>query len=169
MIPNNPPTIYLAGAIRDDHPEDIEWREWAMARLNGLAVFLNPLASKRQDNGEWTSSGIIPDGKFLVKHDFWCVRHADIILANLSSLSQGYNSIGTLMELGHASAFQEKLIYTVLDPGFKGHTNLRMYTLHPFLEQVSAQKFFTVLDAINFLNLHLRVLSGSNPHYGGRP
>lgn len=161
------PTVYLAGAIRDGHNEDIEWREYVLAKLVGRATFLNPLASKHWDpaTGHWTMSGVESTSRAIYKHDLYCVRQSDIILANLTSLSDGYPTIGTLTEVGYASAFPDKLIYTILGDDYTGHGNHRQYQLHPFLEQVAAYQFSTTHDAVNFLGQHLLSLSGTEPHY----
>lgn len=158
--------IYLAGAIRDGHPEDIAWRERVINELRGLAVFLNPLAGKKFSEGRWSMSGIASTAGLITKHDFWCIDHAHVVLANLTALSLGYPSIGSLIELGRATA-HGTLIYTVIDPDYRGHENHSMFDLHPFLDQIAAAHFATVGEAIAFLRRHLESLSGSNPHFDG--
>lgn len=162
------PTVYLAGAIRDTHPEDIEWRERLIALFGARATILNPLAGKGDPPG-WVLHGLrTPDAKFIVAHDFWAIDRADVIVFNFSSLSDGYPSIGTLCEFGRATG-TGALLYTILDRSYQGHENPGVgYALHPFLEQNSAAIFHSIADAAEFLVAHLGVLSGENPHWRGR-
>jgi nucleoside 2-deoxyribosyltransferase len=162
------PTIYLAGAIRDGRMEDINWRERVIDELGGQANFLNPLGGKVYDpvTKNWTMSGFQAGAKVIVKHDLYCVSHSDIVIANLTSLSEGYPTIGTLMEFG-AAVGQGKLIYSIIEPGYKGHENTALYKLHPFLSENSAMVFTSVEEAIRFLSRHLGVLSGTRPNFDG--
>jgi nucleoside 2-deoxyribosyltransferase len=104
----------------------------------------------------------------IVKHDFWCVDHADIIIANFTSLSEGYPSIGSLVELGRATA-RGALIYILIDSTYSGHETPNLYKLHPFLEQTAAVVFHSLDDLIAFLDRHLDVLSGADPRFDGTP
>jgi len=161
------PTIYLAGAIRDAHPEDIAWRERAIVMFQNYATVLNPLGGKSKDkNGKWTMSGIPSTAKTIVKQDFWCVDRADIIVCNLKPLASGYPSIGTLTEFGRATG-TGALIFLCVEDKYKGHDNNSMYKLHPFLEE-NATVVFTEVDAmLRFVAVHLRMLSGADPSYKG--
>lgn len=163
------PVIYLAGAIRDNRPDDIEWRERVISALGDKATFLNPLGGKtyNSETREWTMSHKVPSTtKHIVPQDLWEVDRADIVIANLSALAEGYPNIGTLMEFGRATA-RGALIYTVLEANYAGHDNPKMYSLHPFLDWLSAASFTSVDDLIAFLHRHLDVLSGANPHFDG--
>lgn len=160
------PTVYLAGAIRDGHHEDIAWRERVITALGDLAVFLNPLAGKRYDPSTrmWTKCGIPSAARLIVAHDFWSIDHADVILFNLHALQEGYPNIGTLIEFGRATA-RKCLIYVILGTGYTGHAS-EMFQLHPFLEENSAIIFPTVEEAITYLRSGgLTTLSGETPHY----
>lgn len=162
--------IYLAGAIRDDIKADIEWRELMIHSLNTSnrpVQFLNPLAGKVYDAKTklWTVHNMSPDAKMIVKHDFWCVDHADIIVFNFQALTQKYPMIGSLIEFGHATA-KGCLLYSIIDPDYTGHDNQAMFKLHPFIEQNSALIFNSVVDCMIFLDGHINVLEGRNPHYG---
>src|SRR5574337_952014 len=154
------PTLYLAGAIRDTHSEDIEWRERVIEAIGKLAVILNPLAGKRYDpqTHHWTIHGFESSSRTIVKHDFWCVDHADIVLFNFRALSQKYPNIGTLVEFGRATA-RGAILYAIVDPDYIGHENTGMFKLHPFLVENCAMVFDTVDEAIMFLDGHLPVLS----------
>lgn len=163
------PTIYLVGAIRDDRQEDIEWRERVIAALGDQAVFLNPLAGKtfNPETKAWSmTAGVKPDARYIYKQDIWCVDRADVVIANMTSLAEKYPSIGSLMELGRATA-RGALIFTILDAGYTGHENQALYKLHPFIEQSSTATFTSVDDCIEFLSRQLDVLSGAFPRFDG--
>lgn len=162
------PTIYCAGAIRDGHPEDIAWREEMIDSLHTLATILNPLGGKTHHpvTKEWRMSGIPSTTRAIVAHDLWMVDRADIVVANLKSLSEGYPSIGTLMELGRATK-TGALIYLISEPGYAGHQNPGMFKLHPFLDALPAATFPSVDECVAFLESHLLVLSGQCPEFGG--
>ena len=164
----NIPSIYLVGAIRDGRKDDIDWRDNMIDALDRQAVFLNPVGGKRfnPETKAWDMSGIPPKAEVIVKHDFWCVDKADIIIANMTSLAEGYPSIGSLIEIGRATA-RGSLIYIILDPNYQGHGNLAMFKLHPFLAQNAAATFDTVDSCITFLSRHLNVLNGMDPYYDG--
>ena len=158
--------IYLAGAIRDGRLDDIEWREKVISSLAGLATIINPLGGKHFDakNSVWTLCERRVTAQSIVKYDFNAVNRADIILANLTSLSERYPSIGTLIELGAAAA-QGKLIYLILDNKYAGHENA-MFTHHPFLQEIAADIFESVDEAIEFLKKYVPVMSGVRARYG---
>lgn len=162
----NLPIVYLAGAIRDTHPEDIAWREDVIRQCAGLATFLNPLAGKKLSEGQWTVSGVPSTPKLIVAQDFWCVDRADIVVANLLSLSEGYPSIGTLMELGRATT--HALIYSIISSSYVGHGNKEMFkgNPHPFIQEKSSHIFPDVPSCITFLAAHLPRLSGMDPSFG---
>ena len=166
------PRIYLAGAIRDDHPEDISWREHVIEMVQYRAIWLNPLASKTFDpeTKNWTMSGIQPKASVIVPHDFWMVEHSDVIVFNLTSMQEGYPSIGSLVEFGHATGLHPRpLIYTVLDTSnFDSQVQKVFGKLHPFLEINSAVVFDSVDKLIDFLVRHLPALSGDNPHFNAK-
>lgn len=163
------PTFYLAGAIRDGMQEDIEWRHRIIAALGGTATILSPLAGKTYNakTKTWRVHGTtVPSAKYIVKHDLWMVRQADVVVVNLTSMMKGYPSIGTLVELGAAAALG-KLIYIVVDKNFTGHQNQAMYTLHPFIEQIAAQTFESVDVLVPYLIAQVGVLSGRCPEFAG--
>jgi len=165
------PVIYLAGAIRDTHEEDVKWRAQVIEALTGKAIFLNPLGGKvfNETTKKWTMSGIPAEARSIYKHDLWCVKRADIVLADVTALSSQYPNIGTLMELGGAGILApDKMVYLILDPSYSGHGNQGMFKLHPFLQEVAAATFANTEEAIDFLSRHLESLSGKNPHFDGK-
>jgi nucleoside 2-deoxyribosyltransferase len=161
--------MYLAGAIRDDHPEDVAWREQVIAALYAHPVrIMSPLGGKTKDaEGNWTVSGVPSDADFITNHDQFYVQEADIVLFNFRALSQGYPNIGTLVEFGWATApsTRKKLIYAVVDPDYTGHGNTKMYRLHPFLSKYIAKQFETVDQAVTFLRKHAFVMAGTKPQF----
>lgn len=160
--------VYLAGPIRDGHAEDIAWREYVLSQLKGKATFINPLGAKQYNSRDhtWTMSGIFPEVTSLVRQDGWSVDRADIVVANLTAMVQGYPAIGTLLELGRAWA-RGKLIYLILCLGYTGHGNTMFSALHPFLVDIAAARFPNEQRMVKFLKRHLDALSGKNPHFDG--
>lgn len=161
-------TIYLAGAIRDNHDEDWEWREYAIEKLSPYACILNPLAGKQFDRatGKWTMNGETASARTIVKQDFWCVDRCDAILFNFLSLAEGYASIGTLTEWGRATG-TGALLYPIVKEKYTGHQNQSMYQLHPFIEENATNVFFDAKSAVDFLARHFTMLTGDDPHFKG--
>lgn len=161
------PTIYLAGSIRDDHDEDVQWRESAITRFSDHATILNPLGGKLYTPGSgWTLAGEQLTGQQVVTQDLWCIRQASMVIGNLLSLGDGYPSIGTLMELGFATA-QHCLIFVMVPKAYRGHGTPGTFKLHPFLEYTSGRQFHSVTDCLDYVERILPVLGGTNVHYGG--
>jgi nucleoside 2-deoxyribosyltransferase len=165
------PVIYLAGAIRDGVEEDIRWRERAITRLTDHAVLLNPLGGKTMhqdapcERPHWTQFGRPATAQRIVHQDFWCVEHADIILANVTSLAEGYPSIGTMMELGYAAGRgRNVLTYLLSTAPMRGMAN-GMFRIHPFLEQIAADWFTGLEEALDTVGGMCDVLSGKRPSY----
>jgi nucleoside 2-deoxyribosyltransferase len=160
-------TIYLAGAIRDDHPEDIEWRELFIKHLKNIATIFNPLAGKVFDSEKkkWYLHGHFSTGEIIVPHDFWMVEHSDLIIFNFLSLAEGYPSIGTLVEFGHATA-GNALLYCIIPKGYTGHDSTNQYKLHPFLAKNATMVFQGVDSCLEFLIKRVQSLNGNKPEYG---
>ena len=162
-------SIYLAGSIRDDVTKDISWRELVISSLEGFNVsILNPLGGKTYNpqTKEWLASGAVPTGRFIVKHDFWAVDHADIVIFNFAALAEGYPNIGTLIEFGRATS-TKSLLYVIIPEAYKGHGNTKLFKLHPFIEENSALVFPDLATCIDFMQQHLHVLSGQLPRFKG--
>lgn len=164
-------TVYLAGAIRDDHPEDIEWREEAIRALEtNNVLILNPLGGKTYNptTKEWLCHGDRATASMIVKHDFWCIDNANAAIFNFLCLADGYPTIGSLVEFGRATA-RGLLAYSIVPTGFTGHENGSMFAgLHPFIEQNSAKIFASVTDCLEFSALHFSVMAGYDPHFAGK-
>lgn len=168
-------TMYLAGSIRDNRPEDIAWREQVIDKLYWLVEadqlrIISPLGGKQHDfeSGVWTVSGAPSTQQHIITQDFWSVDRSDIIIFNFLALSEKYPSIGTLVEFGRSTS-SAKLRYVIARPGYKGHENAAMYAgIHPFIAHNATQVFDSVDACIAHVNAHVPVLSGVNPWYGKR-
>lgn len=160
--------IYLAGAIRDGHPEDIEWRETFIKALKDIAIILNPLAGKKFDpvKKKWYLYNRSASGEMVVPHDFWMVENSNIIIFNFLALAEGYPNIGTLVEFGYATA-GHALIYSIIPKGYIGHGNLAQFKLHPFLARNSAIIFQGTDSCLEFLIRWVQSLDGTKPEYKG--
>ena len=162
------PTIYLAGSIRDHHDEDVQWRESAITRFSPYATVLNPLGGKKYTPGEgWTLADEQLTGQQVVAQDLWCIRRASIVVGNLLSLADNYPSIGTLMELGFATA-HHCLIFIMVPKAYTGHGTPGVFKLHPFLEYNSSRQFSSVTDCLHHVETILPILGGTDAHYGGK-
>ena len=163
------PTIYLAGSIRDGNSEDIAWRERAVKKLSDYATVLNPLAGKtfNEVTGAWQLYGnTVPDSKYIVHADFWCVDRSDIILFDFRSLADGYPSLGTMTEFGRSTA-RSILRLAIIPEDYKGHENTRHFKgLHPFLEQNVAKVFQGANAAIEFTRNYCAAVTRA-PQFGG--
>ena len=147
--------IYLAGAIRAGYDVDLKWRDEAVKKLKLNYDVFSPTAGKSWTTEGWKLLGEEPSGKQIVKQDFWMVDNCDIVLSNLTALGEGYPCIGTLIELGRATA-NEALIYAVVPKGFQ----------HPFVEENAAKIFNTVEQAVEYLVKYVYILNGMAPENG---
>lgn len=161
--------MYLAGAIRDGHPEDIQWREDFINGLQDHPVqILNPLGGKSFDKstGLWSVSGIPSSAEFIVDHDFWAVDISDIIVFNFLALGDRYPNIGTLTEWGRSTK-RAILRYSILPERYSGHENNKMFGLHPFIARRSAAIFHSTDACLDFLRQHISVLTGLDSRFRG--
>ncbi len=144
------PKIYLAGAIRDDHPADTEWRQYVRRSIGGAFGFhiLDPLDGKTYDEAHgWLMHGSVKaTGDIFVHRDLAMIHRADVVLANLSALADGYPCIGTLMELG--IAMERRLLTVVV--GSYATCN------HPFIASMAYRRVATVDAAIDWLKAERR-------------
>lgn len=167
-------TMYLAGAIRDNHPEDIEWREDIIRRLGWLIDanqlrIISPLGGKsfNKETGKWTMSGVPSHIQHIVSQDFWSVDKCDIIVFNFLALKDKYPNIGTLTEWGRSTS-SAKLRYIIWPEGVNGHKNLDMYAgVHPFITHNMTEMFTSVEACGDFLERHIPVLAGVEPEFQG--
>jgi hypothetical protein len=137
------PVVYLAGAIRPDHPEDGEWRLHWMSQLVGLAVVYNPMFGKDVTEGRWSLFGLPSDPALIVHHDFYMLDNADIIVFNLLAMGEGYPCLGSLMEFGRSTT-RSQVRYVILPTGHAVNT-------HPFITHLAAHRFEDLEDALKFI------------------
>jgi hypothetical protein len=145
------PIIYLAGAIRPDHPEDAEWRLQWMSSLVGLAVVYNPMLGKEVTAGQWTLFGVPSDPALIVHHDLYMLDNADIVVFNLLAMGEDYPCMGSLIEFGRSTA-RSQIRYVVAPPNVVGH---------PFITQLTAHHFEDLGDALKFTRSMCSVLTAT--------
>lgn len=133
--------IYLAGRIEGLAIGDAkDWRDQVMMALDGHKVY-NPVDPSEYlpgwEEGLITSS-IVRNPKELVLRDFHNLMRSDLVLVKLDDEP----SIGTLIELGMAHAFQITIV------GW-GEGKIQK---HPFIQEVVKVRFQDLLDAVSFIN-----------------
>jgi len=143
--------IYLAGAIRDGNKYDIEWRDkiaYKLLRFASVKV-LSPTAGKRYfpETKSWQCCGIPPTANSIVRQDFAMIDQSDIVICNFEALAEGYPMLGTLVELGYATA-KGKLIYSIWPTRLKQGNE--MFPVHPFVEVNSALLFPSMYDFLYY-------------------
>lgn len=162
--------IYLAGSIRDGVPEDFAWRERAIAKIPSANVtILSPLAGKSYDPETkkwWLYGKHVPESRYIVHADYWCVDRADILLVDLRSLADGYPSIGTMSEWGRSTTRSILRLVTV-SPNQKGAN--AMFGLHPFIAEHAAKVFNDIDLMIDFAATHVRAVTEDPRSVGVRP
>lgn len=155
-------TVYLAGSIRDGVEEDILWRERAITALQSTqCTILSPLAGKSYDPETklWSLyDRFVPDSKYIVHADYWCVDRADIGLFDFRSLATGYASIGTVSEWGRSTGRSMLRLATIV-PNQQGAN--AMFGLHPFLEQHASKVFHDVDEMIFFAAKYINSVTRS--------
>lgn len=133
--------IYLAGAIRDGNAYDIEWRSHASSAFRSVGGrVLNPLSGQYETREGWFFNGVPAAPCTMVPRDLHLLRQADAVFANLLPMSDGYRSLGTIMELGVALE-RRQLVVIVGAPEI---------TDHPFLSQLAYATFLELDPAIDF-------------------
>lgn len=152
--------IYLAGSIRDGVAEDFAWRERAIKAIPlANATILSPLAGKSYNPADKTwhlYDRHLPDARYIVQADFWCVDRADLMLVDFRSLAEGYPSIGTVSEWGRSTARPCMRLATV-SPNQKGANAI--FGLHPFIAEFAAKVFTDVDEMIDFAATHVRAVT----------
>lgn len=161
--------IYLAGSIRDGVREDFAWRERAISALEHEdCTIFSPLAGKTynpETKKWWVYETHVPDSKYIVHADYWCVDRMDIGLFDFRSLADGYPSIGTVSEWGRSTA-RSIVRFATVTPNQKGAN--AMFGLHPFIEQHAAKVFTDIDEMIDFARLNVRAVTRA-PRAGAVP
>lgn len=162
--------IYLAGSIRDGVPEDFDWRTRAIKAIDPRFVTIfSPLAGKSYDpqTKKWYIYGNhLPDSKYIVQADYWCVDRADIMLVDFRSLADGYPSIGTVSEWGRSTSRSILRLATVA-PNQKGANAI--FGLHPFIAEHAAKVFNDIDEMIDFAATHVKAVTDDPRSVGFLP
>jgi len=161
-----PPSVYLCGPIRDEYHEDIVWREKFIHDVGDNAIVYNPLAGHTFNHAQsvWSQHGVPVSSSLIVKQDLWMVDHADILVANLLPLADEYPCLGSLMEIGRASA-HGALVFAAIPDGF-GRI-VEMLQAHPFVTELIARRFHDIESMTAFVTSTVLSISGEVAKFGG--
>lgn len=138
-------SLYLAGPISGlSYYEACNWRIQVREALKDIYEVIDPMRGKsylseEQAIQEFYPHTITSGSKAVYTKDRYDVKRCDILLVNLSLMSNGNKSIGTLVEIGMADAWG-KFILIIGKP------------THPFLTENSVQ-VSSVEEAIEFLKI----------------
>ncbi len=122
-------TVYLAGPITGETFEGCtDWREFARKSLAPGICGLSPLRAKDYLAGENkigdSYEGLaLSSARGIMTRDYFDVQNCDIVIANVKGASSV--SIGTVMEIAWAKAFDKPLILVIEPSEFEATGNLR--------------------------------------------
>ena len=145
--------IYLAGAITgESYGDATDWREYVRTRLSPGIVGLSPLRAKAYLENETvigdcydSQNGVatpLSTSRGIMTRDFFDCQNCDIMLANL--LGTEKVSIGTVMEIAWAHAFNKPLILVLED-----NNNIHE---HAMIREATGFRVSTVDEAILIAN-----------------
>lgn len=145
------PLVYLAGAIAGLAYDDAaDWRNIAKHRLAERGIeTLSPLRAKSvlrensvisQNCHDYADLGVFFRPRGIMARDFNDVKRCDALLVNLLDLRKP--SMGTIMELGWAYAFQKPAIVAIEAQG-NPHDN------HPMLLEAMPFRVTSLDEAID--------------------
>lgn len=140
--------FYLAGAIRGK--EDYRWRHIVTEKYFGRAKMLSP-----------SDIGVNPDklrnfggsAYMTFKTDLHLIDSADGVIVNLTSMDEGYPSIGTLIEVGYALRAGKHILI---------HCSEKLRQ-HPFIAFGGAGVFTLWNGLFRYLDELLEVHEGTSP------
>lgn len=140
--------FYLAGAIRGR--EDYRWRQIVTEKYMGYVKMLSP-----SDIGVNADKLRQFDGSAYMTYrtDLHLIDSSDGVIVNLSSMDEGYPSIGTLIEIGYAIKAGKHILI---------HCSEKLRQ-HPFIAFGGAGVFTIWNDLFRYLDGLLEVHSGSSP------
>ena len=150
---------YLAGALRTI--DDYKWRKEITERFEGRLICFTPpdiLSEKPNDKSllagpEWFKvQKFRPKNYMTQRTDLFLIDKADIVIANLLALSDGYPCIGTLVEMGYARG-KDKFILSVSSPDYKAH---------PFVGFTADGAFNTIEEMIEYLDHVVSTTTGKS-------
>jgi nucleoside 2-deoxyribosyltransferase len=149
-MPKSYGKVYLSGGISDLTPQErTDWREEATYRfLEQRVDVLDPTRSTELEIQSsvvpslpgYGGTGLFYSSRAIMVRDFNDVRSCDILLVNL--LSAKTRSIGTIMELAWAYAFQ-KIAVVVIESTGNPHDN------HPMLIEAMPFRVKTLQEGID--------------------
>jgi nucleoside 2-deoxyribosyltransferase len=152
--------IYLAGAITGESFGDAtDWREYVRTKLSPGIVGLSPLRAKDYLENEKaigdsydSQNGVetpLSTSRGIMTRDFFDCQNCDIVLANL--LGTQKVSIGTVMEIAWAYAFNKPLILVLEDDNIHEHAMIR---------EATGFRVNTIDDAVSIANAILTDYEG---------
>lgn len=141
---------YLAGPIRG--PQDYAWRKCFTDHYSGKLTCLSP-SDIGVDPAKLRKFG--GSSYMTYRTDLALVDRAEIVVANLLPLDDGYLGTGTVFELGYARA-RNKHVIAVAGPKLKSH---------PFIAFGLDGVFDTWEALCKYLDEYLVVLSGYSPFF----
>ncbi len=148
---SNRPLVYLAGGIAGLRgAEATDWRLEAAERLNTRRVeTLDPMRAKAAlsaqtristDFNDYKDRGAFFTAKGIMTRDFNDVKRCDALLVNL--LAAEKPSLGTIMELAWAYAFQKPAVIAIEASG-------NPHDLHPMIHEAMPFRVTTLDEAID--------------------
>ncbi|NGZ94965.1 MAG: hypothetical protein CV089_02320 [Nitrospira sp. WS110] len=124
-------------------------REWRREFAHSLYILVWNGVLRILDPYSWQEVGTRSDGKQMVDTDFHGIDRSDVVVFNLTGLTENYPCIGTLVELGRTTA-AKKLVYVIMP---KGHTFPveGVPGLHPFIKHNATAIFETEDECLDYL------------------
>lgn len=120
--------IYLAGPISGvSYNEAMNWREYVSNKFNSGIFAVSPMRLKEFLRGVESIDHSYPEElmsntKSIYSRDFYDCAHCDILFVYLPrELNERRPSIGTLVELGWASARDIPVVLVTDDDNYKNH------------------------------------------------
>jgi nucleoside 2-deoxyribosyltransferase len=124
-----PYNVYLAGGIAGmSYDEAVAWREYAISKFRFNIIGLSPMRGKAYLAGEKQiadsyADKLLSTQRAITVRDHFDTRRADLVLMNL--LNAKHVSIGTMIEIGWASAYRVPIILVMEDDNLHDHAMVR--------------------------------------------
>jgi len=154
--PKHKGAVYLSGPIAGLTYEEARYG-WRMTVAAQLAEGINVLSPMRHEGhlsevpGPLEPAGqldhFFSGSRIIVEKDYLDIQRCDIMLVNV--LGAKKVSIGTVAEIGYASALGKKIILVMEDVGTDGSTNPHE---HPFVTVPAALRLNNLDEAIYAVN-----------------
>lgn len=123
--------IYLAGPITGLTYEGCTgWRDFIIKSLPPNIVGVSPMRMKENlvneiDIADNYKDHVLSNERAISCRDHYDVRRCDVILANFLGATKV--SIGTVLEIGHARAYDKPIIVAMKDDNIHQHAMIRGY------------------------------------------